>query len=76
MIVIPRGLARSVRALARQCVSGRPRGPAPPVVFENRAGTLTIVVRTADAALARRTYRCQSCPFDRATAGLRASGGT
>ena len=28
VIVISRGLARSVRALARKCVSGRPRGPA------------------------------------------------
>ncbi|MFO0799672.1 MAG: hypothetical protein U0804_19550 [Gemmataceae bacterium] len=51
MIVIPRGLARSVRALARKCVSGRPRGPAPPVVFECRDGTLTAAVRTADAVL-------------------------
>ncbi len=51
MIVISRGLARSVRALARKCVSGRPRGPAPPVVFESRAGTLTACVRTADAVL-------------------------
>ncbi len=51
MIVIPRGLARSVRELARRCVSGRPRGPAPPVAIESRDGTLTVLVRTADAAL-------------------------
>ena len=51
MIVIPRGLARSVRTLARKCVTGRRRGPAPPVVFESRAGTLTACVRTADAVL-------------------------
>ena len=51
MIVISRGLARSVRALARKCVSGRPRGPAPSVVFESRAGTLAACVRTADAVL-------------------------
>ena len=51
MIVIPRGLARSVRALARKCVSGRPRGPAPPVAFARRDGTLTAWVRTGDAAL-------------------------
>ena len=42
MIVIPRGLARSVRALARRCVSGRPRGPAPPVVFESTAGKVLV----------------------------------
>ena len=59
MIVIPRGLARSVRALARKCVSGRPRGPAPPVAFECRDGTLTTAVRTADAVLAHATAtRC------------------
>ncbi len=51
MILISRWLARSVRALARKCASGRPRGPAPPVVFESRAGTLTACVRTADAVL-------------------------
>lgn len=52
MIVIPRGLARSFRALLRRCVSGRPRGPAPDVVFECEAGTLTVWARTADAGLA------------------------
>jgi hypothetical protein len=51
VIEISRGLARSVRALARKCVSGRPRGPAPPVVFEQRAGTLTTWVKTDDTAL-------------------------
>ncbi|HEX4613219.1 MAG TPA: hypothetical protein VH092_33845 [Urbifossiella sp.] len=51
VIVIPRGLARSVRALARKCVSGRPRGPAPPVVFGVAAGTLTAWARADDAAL-------------------------
>ncbi|WP_145236171.1 hypothetical protein [Urbifossiella limnaea] len=55
VIVISRGLARSVRALARKCISGRPRGPAPPVVFESRAGTLTACVRTADAILVHAT---------------------
>ncbi|HEX4607095.1 MAG TPA: hypothetical protein VH092_02735 [Urbifossiella sp.] len=44
MIVIPRRLARDFRALARRCVAGRPRGPAPPVVLEARAGTLTVWV--------------------------------
>ena len=51
MIVISRGLARSFRAVARKCVSGRPRGPAPPVVFAVRAGTLIVWTRTADAGL-------------------------
>ncbi len=52
MIVIPRGLARSFRALLRKCVAGRPRGPAPAVVFEAAAGTLTARARTDDAVLA------------------------
>ncbi|OWK34104.1 hypothetical protein [Fimbriiglobus ruber] len=52
MIVWSRGSARAFRALARKCVAGRPRGPAPVVVFEVRAGTLTVWTRTADAGLA------------------------
>ena len=51
MVVISRGLARSFRALARRCVSGRPRGPAPAVVCEVRAGTLTAWTRTDHAGL-------------------------
>ena len=51
MIVFNRGLARAVRAVARRCVSGRPRGPAPAVVFESRGGTLTVWVKTPDAGL-------------------------
>ncbi len=52
MIVIPRGLARSFRAVARKCVSGRPRGPAPVVGLEVRSGTLAVWTRTEDAILA------------------------
>jgi hypothetical protein len=51
VIVISRGLARSFRAVARKCVAGRPRGPAPSVVFEARGGTLTAWAKTGDAAL-------------------------
>ncbi len=52
MIVIPRGVCRAFPALARKCVSGRPRGPAPVVVCDVTAGTLTVWARTADAVLA------------------------
>ncbi|OWK34218.1 hypothetical protein [Fimbriiglobus ruber] len=52
MIVWSRGSARAFRALARKCVAGRPRGPAPVVGFEVRAGTLTVWTKTADAGLA------------------------
>ena len=51
VIVIPRRVCRVLPALARKCVSGRPRGPAPPVVFAQRDGTLTAWVRTADSWL-------------------------
>ena len=51
MIVIPRGLARAFRAVARKCVSGRPRGPAPAVAFEVSGGTLSAWAATGDAGL-------------------------
>lgn len=52
MIAIPRGPCRAFPALARKCVSGRPRGPAPVVVCEAKGGTLTVWAKTDDAALA------------------------
>ena len=52
MISIPRGLCRAFPALARKCVSGRPRGPAPAVVFESKGGALTAWAKTDDAVLA------------------------
>jgi hypothetical protein len=51
VIVITRDLARRFRAVARRCVSGRPRGPAPPVVAQARSGTLTLWARAGDADL-------------------------
>ena len=51
MIQIPRALCRAFPALARKCVSGRPRGPAPVVVFEAKGGTLTVWAKTDDAVL-------------------------
>ena len=51
MISIPRGLCRAFPALARKCVSGRPRGPAPAVVCEAKGGTLTVCAKTDDAVL-------------------------
>jgi hypothetical protein len=42
VIVLTRGLARAFRAVARTCVSGRPRGPAPAVGVETTADTLTV----------------------------------
>ena len=51
MIVIARDVARKFRAVAKKCLAGRPRGPAPLVVCRVRAGTLTLWVRTESARL-------------------------
>lgn len=40
MMTIPRGLARSFRAVIRKCQTARPRPPAPPVLVEVRDGHL------------------------------------
>ena len=52
MIVIRRDLARAFRAVARRCLAGRARGPAPPVVCRAGAGALTLWARTETAGLA------------------------
>jgi hypothetical protein len=51
MIVIPREVARAFWALAKKCLSGRPRGPAPPVVIRVRAGVLTLWSRIETVGL-------------------------
>ena len=52
MVSIPRESCRAFPALARKCVSGRPRGPSPVVVCEAKGGTLTVWAKTDDAVLA------------------------
>ncbi len=52
MISIPRATARAVRAVARACVAGRPRGPAPHVLVRRSGGTLTLVARVDGVAVA------------------------
>jgi hypothetical protein len=42
MIVMPRGLARSFRAVARKCGVGRAKGPSPPVLIVVSNGKLTL----------------------------------
>mgnify|MGYP003346016477 CR=1 FL=1 len=42
MIAIPRGMARSFRAVLRKCQTARPRPPAPPVLVEVRDGHLRL----------------------------------
>ena len=51
MIVLTRDLARKFRAIAKKCLAGRPRAPAPIVVCRVRAGTLSLWTRTESAGL-------------------------
>jgi hypothetical protein len=46
MILFTRAVARDFRLLFARCVAGRPRGPAPPVVLQVRAGMKTIAATT------------------------------
>ena len=52
MISIPRTTARSVRAVARACVAGRPRGPVPPVVVRRSGGEVTLFAVVDGVAVA------------------------
>ena len=51
MIAIPRDVARAFPAVAKKCLAGRPRGPAPPVVLRVRAGVLTLWSRIESVGL-------------------------
>ena len=51
MIAIPREVARTFRVLAKKCLAGRPRGPAPPVLIRVRAGVLTLWNRIESVGL-------------------------
>jgi len=48
MIVLSRVLARDFRALLGRCVSGRPRGPAPPITVWLKDGLQTLSATTTD----------------------------
>src|SRR4051794_6546119 len=54
-MTLTRNLARTFRTLVRKCVSGRPKGPAPPVVCIQKDGALTLWVSTLDAELSHTT---------------------
>src|SRR5947199_379766 len=43
--------ARAVRAVARRCAPGRPRGPAPPVGLRQQNGLLTFTVPLGEVTL-------------------------
>src|SRR5207249_2741245 len=51
MILLPRAVARAFRALARKCVAGRTRGPAPPVTLRQADGRLILKVDLGESVL-------------------------
>jgi hypothetical protein len=51
MITIPRRAARRFRAACSKCVSGRPRGPAPPVVLRKDGGRVTLTAAFPEVTL-------------------------
>jgi hypothetical protein len=54
MIELPRREAGRFRALARRCVVGRPRGPAPPVLLRQARDALTLSADLGGVALSLR----------------------
>jgi hypothetical protein len=46
MLLFTRALAREFKTLFVRCWNGRPRGPAPPILFQVRGGTRTIAATT------------------------------
>jgi hypothetical protein len=54
MIELPRREAGRFRALARRCVVGRPRGPAPPVILRQDQNCLTLSTSLGEVTLSLR----------------------
>ena len=54
MIAVNRLMAGRFRSVAKRCVVGRPRGPAPPVVVERSADEVTLFTNLGNVALALR----------------------
>jgi hypothetical protein len=63
MIAIARDVARKFRAIAKKCLAGRPRAPAPVFVCRVRTGTLSLWTRTESAGL----LYSAPCPLKEAT---------
>ena len=70
MLSIPRSMFRSLRSLRRKCVIGRPRGPAPPLLFHShsRGCIMAIhfeeVILTAHVCTASANFDSFSLPGD------------
>src|SRR6476646_2635232 len=52
MIPLSRAVARAFRTLARKCVVGRARGPAPPVALRQADGVLVVTTVVGEVGLA------------------------
>ncbi len=52
MILIPPGMVRAFRAIARKCSTGRPKGPAPPVIVVATRRRLSLVTVLSEVVVA------------------------
>ena len=62
MIVFTRACARDFRALLGRCVSGRPRGPAPPVILRLKDGVRTLTATTPEGVILTHTAQAACEP--------------
>ena len=61
MILFTRVEARDFHALFARCMSGRPRGPAPPIVIRFVRGTRTLTCTTGDGVMLVHTVASDEC---------------
>src|SRR5438270_438127 len=55
MILFTRAVAQEFRTLFAKCVTGRPRGPAPPVVIQVKDDTRIVAASTPDGVMLSHT---------------------
>lgn len=66
MVLFTRAVARDFATLFGRCVSGRPRGPGPPVVVSVRGGVRTVHATTPDGVTLAHTAPAAGEPDDAA----------
>ncbi|VTT98795.1 Uncharacterized protein OS=Pirellula staleyi (strain ATCC 27377 / DSM 6068 / ICPB 4128) GN=Psta_3409 PE=4 SV=1 [Gemmataceae bacterium] len=64
MILFTRAVAQNFRALFARCVTGRPRGPAPPVVIQTRDEIRTLATTTTAGVTLIYTFAAPKEPDD------------